>query len=95
MLIGGDGTTLTGGKGPDVFLFGPGDFGSNVITDFEAGLDAIQFDDAIFATAAEVFANTTSAASGMLIDDGDGNTVALLGVTFAQMQSNPSDYFLV
>lgn len=42
-LVGGTGNdTLTGGTGPDVFVFAEGN-GKDVITDYEAGFDRLQF----------------------------------------------------
>ena len=42
-IIGGTGNdTLTGGTGPDVFVFAEGN-GKDVITDYEAGFDRLQF----------------------------------------------------
>ena len=44
-LQGGEGTDiLTGGGGDDLFQFAPG-FGAATITDFEAGVDAIELAD--------------------------------------------------
>src|SRR4029078_10563991 len=79
VLIGGDGDILTGGKGPDTFLFRP-DFGVNSITDFNTHFDNIQFDKSIFASAADMLANyTTDTPGGAVINDGLGDTVTLLG----------------
>ena len=94
VLIGGDGDTLTGGNGPDTFLFRPG-FGANVVTDFKVDVDALQFDKSIFASSTELLAHTLNTGAGAVIDDGDGNTVTLSGVTRAQMQAHTDDFFFV
>jgi Ca2+-binding RTX toxin-like protein len=66
-LTGGTGNdVLEGGAGSDSFVFAPG-FGRDLITDFEAGLDVLEIDDAIFATIADLLANTAN--------DGFGNVV--------------------
>src|SRR5262245_8214497 len=53
VLIGGNGDTLTGGRGPDTCLFGP-NCGANTITDFDVSVDVIQFNPALFANYAAV-----------------------------------------
>lgn len=46
-INGGDGAdVLTGGGGADIFIFVDGDAGTDVITDFDIGVDVIQFLDA-------------------------------------------------
>ena len=87
VLIGGVGDVLTGGSGPDVFLFRP-HFGANTITDFNDHTDSIQFDKSIFTSAADILANhVTDTAAGVVIDDGAGDTVTLLGVHPAQLSA--------
>jgi Ca2+-binding RTX toxin-like protein len=94
VLIGGNGNTLTGGTGPDTVLLRPG-FGTNVITDFNLNNDAIQFDRSIFATSAELFSHTLNTAAGAVIDDTNGNTLTLSGVTLAQMQAHANSFYFV
>ena len=92
VLIGGVGDMLTGGSGPDVFLFRP-HFGANTITDFNAHTDSIQFDKSIFTSGADILANhATETAAGVIIDDGAGDTVTLLGVHLSQLSA--SDFLL-
>jgi len=86
VLIGGAGDQLTGGSGPDVFLFRP-HFGANTITDFDAHNDSIQFDPSIFANGAAVLAHATDTASGVVIDDGLGDTITLTGVQLSQLSA--------
>jgi hypothetical protein len=94
VLIAGNGNTLTGGNGPDTFLLRP-EFGSNVITDFNINSDAIQFDRSIFATSADLFSHTSNTAAGAVIDDTNGNTLTLAGVTLAQMQAHANSFYFV
>jgi VCBS repeat-containing protein len=91
VLIGGDDDTLTGGNGPDTFLFRP-EFGTNLITDFDVRIDAIQFDASLFANAADILAHTTDTAGGAVITDAAGDTVTLAGVAFASLAAH-SDVF--
>jgi Ca2+-binding RTX toxin-like protein len=94
VLVGGSGDKLTGGSGPDTFLFRP-NFGANTITDFNVNNDTVQFDKSIFASAADVLAHTSNSAPGAVISDGHGDIVTLTGVTLAQLQAHQSDFHLV
>jgi VCBS repeat-containing protein len=94
VLVGGVMDTLTGSNGPDIFLFRP-DFGANTITDFDFHNDAIQLDKSIFSSVADLLGHTTDTASGALIDDTHGNTITMTGVTLAQLQAHPNDFYLV
>ena len=86
VLIGGIGDKLTGGNGPDVFLFRE-HFGANTITDFDKN-DSIQFDKSIFASGADILAHhATDTAAGVVISDGLGDTVTLLGVHVSQLSA--------
>jgi VCBS repeat-containing protein len=92
VLIGGDDNTMTGGNGPDIFLFRPG-FGANMVTDFNAKNDALQFDPSIFTDADDVLSHTTEIGGSAVIDDGGGNTVTLVGVSLADLQSHTADFY--
>jgi VCBS repeat-containing protein len=94
VLIAGNGNTLTGGNGPDTFLLRP-EFGSNVITDFNINNDAIQFDQSIFAATTDLFSHTSDTAAGAFINDNNGNTLTLAGVTLAQMQAHANSFYFV
>ena len=63
VLIGGPYDKLTGGKGPDIFVFGQ-HFGPNTITDFNVKNDAIQISKAVFTNVADLLHHTTDGASG-------------------------------
>jgi hypothetical protein len=76
---------MTGGGGPDKFVFGP-NFGAAVITDLNPA-DVIQFDHSLFASFADVQAHAAS--------DGHGNTVTDSLQAVALSSLHPSDFFLV
>jgi VCBS repeat-containing protein len=95
VLIGGPHDTLTGGNGPDTFVFGPG-FGHNVITDFDVHNDQIQIDHSLFADFSAVMAHTADDAHGNAVIAYDANnTITLLGVNHAQLLAHSSDFHLV
>jgi Ca2+-binding RTX toxin-like protein len=76
-LIGGAGNdTLNGGTGSDVFAFS-GAFGTDVIQDFENGVDRLDFR----AHAANGIGDLTISASGAdaVVTDANGNTVIING----------------
>jgi hypothetical protein len=85
---------MTGTDFSDTFVFHSG-FGNNAITNFELNNDAVQFDKSIFASVNDVLAHTTDTAAGAVIADGHGDTVTLIGITLAQLQSHQSDFQLV
>jgi VCBS repeat-containing protein len=94
VLIGGNGDTLTGGNGPDTFVFRQ-NFGVNTITDFNINNDKIQMDKSVFASVADLLSHTTNTASGTVIADTHGDTIALANVTTAQLQTHQHDFILV
>ncbi|MGY3132340.1 VCBS repeat-containing protein [Bradyrhizobium sp. USDA 4501] len=94
VLIGGNGDVLTGGTGPDTFVFRPA-FGTNTITDFNVINDVLQFDKSIFSSAVDLLAHTTNTISGAAINDGHGDTVTLSGVTLVQLQAHQNDFHFV
>ena len=94
VLIGGIGDTLSGGNGPDTFLFRPG-FGANTITDFDVHNDAVQIAKSVFQNLADLFAHASNSAAGAVIDDGAGNTITFTGVTLAELQAHQSNFHLV
>jgi VCBS repeat-containing protein len=94
VLVGGIGDTLTGGNGPDTFLFRP-DFGINTVTDFDFHNDAIQLDKSIFSSVADLLSHTTDTAGGAVITDTHGDSIALMHVTLAQLQTHQNDLYLV
>lgn len=94
VLIAGDGNVMTGNNGPDTFLFRP-EFGENTITDFDVNTDALQFDSAIFAVAADMFSHATDTAAGVEIAASAGDVVLLEGVTLADMQAKSASFYFV
>jgi hypothetical protein len=93
-LIAGHNDTLTGGGGRDTFVFNPG-FGNNTITDFNVSQDVLRFDHTLFAktTASQVLSQTHDDSKGdAIIVVHHGDTVTLIGVTVAQLQSHLGDF---
>jgi Ca2+-binding RTX toxin-like protein len=92
----GGNDTLTGDAagappGNDVFVFNAG-FGVDVITDFTAGSDKIEFDDAIFANFGAVQAAMTQVGSDVLITSGS-NSITIKSVAMGSLVS--SDFLFV
>jgi VCBS repeat-containing protein len=94
ILVGGVLDTLTGGKGPDTFLFRP-DFGANTITDFDFHNDAIQLDKSIFSSVGDLLSHTSDTANGAVINDTHGDTITFTNVTLAQLQAHSGDFHIV
>jgi VCBS repeat-containing protein len=94
VLVGGIGDTLTGGNGPDTFLFRP-DFGANTITDFDFHNDAVQLDKSIFSSVADLLSHTSDTANGAVINDMHGGTITFTNVTLAQLQAHSGDFHIV
>ena len=94
VLVGGIGDTMTGGNGPDTFLFRP-HYGANTITDFNFHNDVIQLDKSIFSSVADLLNHTTNTANGAVIDDTHGDTITLTSVTLEQLQTHQNDFYLV
>lgn len=94
VLIGGNGDRLTGGNGPDTFLFRT-DFGTNTITDFDINNDVIQFDKSVFQLVSAIAADTSDSPAGAVITGGHGDSITVAGVTAAQLAANPGVFHLV
>jgi len=95
VLIGAPGDTLTGGGGSNTFVFNPG-FGKETIKDFNPSQDVILFDHTLFATASQVLSQTYDTKAGAVIVVDAHDTVTLVGVHVAQLQTSdflfPSSY---
>jgi hypothetical protein len=91
VLIGGPGDQLTGGNGPNIYVFGQ-HFGSNTITDFKVTNDAIQLSSAVFATATDLLNHTADSASGAIITASASDQITLVGVTKAQLLAHQADF---
>jgi len=95
VLIGGQGDdVLTGGTGADIFFFTlddpaasqPGD-GTDLITDFEAGIDQIWFYGPEF----DPLAASSQVGADVVIDLGAGNSVTLANTDLASLTAG--DFF--
>jgi VCBS repeat-containing protein len=92
-IIGGSGNDfLTGGKGSDVFVFASG-FGHDVITDFQVGLDRLQFSKSVFSDYASMVANAQMSGSDVILTAPDGSTLTLKIASFASLQ--PGDFLFI
>ncbi|MCK5424893.1 MAG: hypothetical protein KAI89_05940, partial [Emcibacter sp.] len=76
LVSGATNDTMTGGLGDDVFVF-DNNWGDDIITDYEDGIDLIDFSDSGL-----VFADLTITDVGgdTLIEDGSGNSITLTGI---------------
>ncbi|MDF1790958.1 MAG: DUF4347 domain-containing protein [Thalassobaculaceae bacterium] len=92
-LIGGLGNdTMAGGSGQDTFVIG-NDAGNDVISDFSgAESDRIEITANLNSTSIDTFAELAAAATDtggtVVFDLGSGNTLTLVGVTTAELQSD-------
>lgn len=89
VLIGGPGDILTGGKGPDTYLF-RANFGQNTITDFASKEDLIQFSPALFANYMAVMDAAKQVGPDTVIKLDDQNTVTLANI--AQSSLSPHNF---
>ncbi|MGB7416334.1 MAG: M10 family metallopeptidase C-terminal domain-containing protein, partial [Thermosynechococcaceae cyanobacterium] len=83
ILRGEDGNdTLTGGAGADTFVFGFGDLGADVITDFQNGIDLLDVSAFNFGAAdlQNVINNAQQIGGSALLTFASNNTVLLEGV---------------
>ena len=92
ILVGGAGDDiLTGGAGDDDFVF-KGNFGNDIITDFDAtnGKEDIDLSGvASIANITDLQANhMTQSGANVIIDDGMGNTITLLNVDISDLGGN-------
>ena len=79
---------LTGGDGSDTFRFASTSFGDDVIADFKVtgkNHDFLQFDDSIFASAADALSHATQAGQDVVLTYDESDAVTLLGVQLSQL----------
>jgi len=82
-----------GGAGNDVFVF-QGQFGNDLIADFQRGTAAVPVRDVIdlsgagFESFADVIANSTNSTGGTLITAGTQGTLLLEGILVAQLKAD-------
>jgi VCBS repeat-containing protein len=94
-LTGGNGDDLlVGGAGADTFAFAAG-FGDDVVTDFSATTDFLEFSNAVFANAAAVIAATTENADGDAVITKGSDTIVLEGVSKDDLILNLSHLLFV
>jgi len=75
------------GSGADQFIFSDG-FGDDIIRDFEAGQDRLDFSNlSDFTDAADVLASATQLGNSVIIQAGD-NSVTLQGVELSELNEN-------
>ncbi len=90
-LLGGLGDdSMTGGKGQDVFVFESGEFGNDVITDFESGIgrtDRIQLKAQGVASFEELLSRAGDTGEGVILKL-DGGTIFLSGLKLAQLHAD-------
>ena len=80
-LIGSQGNDLlNGGAGADTFVFHAGS-GSDMITDYQVGIDRLMIDDAILRQSVPAFYNDVirETPTGAVLDFGNGNVITLVG----------------
>lgn len=106
-IFGGTGADTIVSQGNDSFLFGGAgtgrdtfvfhaNFGKDVVGDFHAGEDFIQFDRSLFASATSVLAHTANDGHGnSVITYDSADTVTLTGVTKEQLALHQWDIHLV
>ncbi|MFC7663311.1 FG-GAP-like repeat-containing protein [Methylorubrum suomiense] len=88
VLIGGAGDDiLTGGLGSDTFVFNKG-FGHDVVSDFRARADEIQFDDAVFANFAEVRSKAMQVGADVVITAGIDDSLTLQNVALKSLSAS-------
>jgi serralysin len=87
VLIGGNGDTLTGGTGPDTFLFRP-KFGIETVTNFNTQNDVIQFNVALFTNFAAVMADTTQVGANTSIKFDANDSITLNNVAASSLSSS-------
>ena len=94
ILFGGDGNdrvageqgtdTLNGGSGADIFAFGKS-FGIDTVTDFEDGIDKIEFSKKVFANLAAVTSHMTQDGADVLITSTAGDVARIQNVLVSQL----------
>ncbi len=93
LLDGGSGhDKLHGGSGADTFVFRNGDYGYDIIKDFEIGIDHIDLRDFNLNSIEDVKAIATDTGFGWKIKFGNGDVLMLQNITEDQVQA--SDFLL-
>ncbi|MGI4732982.1 MAG: Ig-like domain-containing protein [Janthinobacterium lividum] len=85
--------TLTGNGGADTFDFSSGAFGKDIVTDFTAGTDFLQFSKSAFANPADALGHATQVGANVLVTLDANDTVLLSNVTLANLHT--TDFHIV
>ncbi|MDI1264899.1 MAG: Ig-like domain-containing protein [bacterium] len=96
LIVGqGGADQLTGETGKsDAFLF-RGAFGKDTVKNFELGIDLLEFDHSLFATAASVVGHAKDTKNGAVITYDNADTVTLSNITVAQLQAHLNDIHII
>jgi len=86
---------LTGLLGSDTFVFLPGSFGNDTISDFTVGQDKVQFDHSTFATTSEIFNHASDDANGNVVISAGADSVTIQKVALAVLMQHPLDFYVV
>ncbi len=91
-LVGGTGNdTLGGTRGNDLFVFGQ-NFGHDVVGDYTAGADHVQFQNGVFANFQDMMNHATQSGTNVIITDLAGDTLQLNNTTIATLNSHSGDF---
>jgi len=86
-ITGGAGNDiLTGGAGANVYSF-DGDFGQDIITDFQTSQDVLDF-GSLFADAGQALGSATQIGNDAVIDLGNDNSLTLANLEVASLSEN-------
>jgi len=88
VLIGAPKDILIGGLGADTLVFNP-NFGKETVKDYNVNQDVLAFSHILFTndTASQVLSQTHDSKAGAVIAVDAQDTIALVGVTVAQLQA--------
>ncbi len=90
LIFGGPNDVLTGGAGPDTFVFGPS-AGKNTITDFDPKVDKLVIDRSLITGISQISsigAYIHQSGTDLVISDGHGDALTLQHTTFASFLRN-------
>jgi Ca2+-binding RTX toxin-like protein len=88
------GGVLTGGSGPDTFVFDAG-FGRVTVTDYRPGEDVLQFERALFPNFRSLVSHTASHHGGVVITYDPADTIKLDGITKQVMHEHAGDFHFI
>jgi Ca2+-binding RTX toxin-like protein len=82
---------MWGGAGADTFGFNKKDFGTDIIHDFEIGIDKLQFSKKVILDFATFSTHASQSGANVVIDTGTGFAITIENVTLASLTA---DHFL-